>query len=438
MHEAQLHEHHEGFISYYDTGAGVYLAYHVEHTRDSIHIISQDGRRTLGEIPTDARTVAEADTAIRRHINTEGKPYGATAGLWETGPTDEATSEEDWTETFARIDADPAIPAHYREEHETMNDPKKNATDADAEKIREEYAIRLRHATSHVIALDDFAGLETRAAEYARGMYKLDVAEAHKRAGYYRQEHGPVSPGVHGDSAEAHHATAARTAAEARDHLHGAAMIGAKERERLEAVETAAYTVEPGFVRYPEGFAAHAQAEAARRSVEFGEARVFEQGTAEVIARYRDGYPVERHPTEAELDAEVSPADRGEPSEAIHPADAGMPAAVAGGARIFNAEEYATRETFRWVETTPAQHVAAELARRQEKIRRLEAEHIAEHYDGKHWGSNRKALNAAKRRRAELKERGYTVAVDVHRALNGTHGYSLLAMPEAEVRPVNP
>lgn len=86
--EAAMHRLADGFVSYYDTGAGVYLAWCSGDTLGMladpghIHIISQDGRRTLGEIETAARTVSAAADEIRREINTPGKPYGERAGLW--------------------------------------------------------------------------------------------------------------------------------------------------------------------------------------------------------------------------------------------------------------------------------------------------------------------------------------------------------------------
>ncbi len=89
--DAAMHHTFEGFVSYRDTGTSLYLAWSADHPQ-TIHIISDDNRRTLGEIPTEARTVAEASREIRRHINTPGKPYGETAGLWEAG--EEAHDDE--------------------------------------------------------------------------------------------------------------------------------------------------------------------------------------------------------------------------------------------------------------------------------------------------------------------------------------------------------
>ncbi len=91
MNEAQLERYEDNFVSYYDSGAGVYLAWNSGETLGMladpghIHIISQDGRRTLGTFPTYARTAPEAVSNIVCEINTPNKPYGEQAGLWKKG-----------------------------------------------------------------------------------------------------------------------------------------------------------------------------------------------------------------------------------------------------------------------------------------------------------------------------------------------------------------
>ena len=72
------------FVSYYDASAGVYLAW---RAGDAPHIavISQDGKRTLGEILTEARTLQDAAAEIRDLINDPRKVYGEIAGLWDAG-----------------------------------------------------------------------------------------------------------------------------------------------------------------------------------------------------------------------------------------------------------------------------------------------------------------------------------------------------------------